>query len=821
MKLSGIGQRLKGYLCQHKVRIAAALLLLVVELMAFFGTGVLLEDEVHFLSGEGAWEENFTADNPVFCQEFVPAYSQLQSVSFRMDMSGITHWDGQVVISVEDAEHQVVFEETRTFGEITDRAFTDVETNLKLSAGKTYYLNIACTPSAEGEYPALSVCSRDYDLPESRSLSHGEELVAQQLVSRYQYWDALTASRARNAILLCLLTAVGVMFGLPDNRYLRRTVGMVILVAAPYILGRRLELLTYDKAFYLPIAMKWNVGMMYVLELLVLLCTHSTRVSIVLANAALTILYSANYFMVKYRGTALRMNDFTAIKTAARVVGDYNLTPNSHLALAWGILLLIVVFGAQTGTAKRLKTGTMEELQTDRRKVWVKRLASYAVTIGLAVSAALYGGYQLLYTDFLNGVGFADKDMLGWSYELIYYFDGYLVATCIEVKNSHIEVPEGYSVERVEDILQEAVQASEDTAAIEEELPHVILIMNESLADLQVLGDLGLNQDNMPFLHSMQENTVKGYVNTSVFGGGTANSEFEVFTGCSMAFFSTNYYPYQQAVRGPLESMVSQMKENGYTTVAMHPESATNWNRKNVYSYYGFDKTLWKQDFADAQTIHSGVSDEETYKKIIELYEQREPGERLFVFDLTMQNHGGYTQDESPYAVTAGKVDSDEVNEYLSLVKISDEAFSQLVSYFEQQDEKVVICMFGDHQPWVADLIVDSSLTDGNEVSERMLNKYKTPFVIWANYDIQEADDYDISLNYLGGLLLRTAGIPMSPFFDYLEELREEYPIITANGYVDREGNYSGWSSTEERFQDYRMLQYNYLFDDNTVEWGY
>lgn len=819
MKLSGIGQGLKDYLCQHKVRIAAALLLLVVELLAFFGTGVLLEDEVHFLSGEGAWEENFTADNPVFCQEFVPAYSQLQSVSFRMDMTGITHWDGQVAVSVEDAEHQVVFQETRTFGEITDCAFTDVETNLELSSGKTYYLNIACTPSSEGEYPALSVCSQDYDLPESRSLSHGEELVGQQLVSRYRYQDALTASKARNAVLLCLLTAVGVMFGLPDNRYLRRIAGIVILVAAPYILGRRLELLTYDEAFYLPIAMKWNVGMMYVLELIVLLCTHSTRVAIVLTNAALTILYSANYFMIKYRGTSLRMNDFTAIKTATRVVGDYNLTPNSHLALAWGILLLIVVFGVQTGTAKRLKTETAEGLQTDRRKVWVKRLAAYAVTIGLAVGVALYGGYQLLYTDFLNGVGFADKNMLGWSYELIYSFDGYLVATCIEVKNSHIEVPEGYSVERVKDILQEAVQASEDTAAIEE-LPHVILIMNESLADLQVLGDLGLNQDNMPFLHSMQENTVKGYVNTSVFGGGTANSEFEVFTGCSMAFFPANYYPYQQAVNKPIGSMVSQMKENGYTTISMHPERAGNYNRSNVYRYYGFDRMLWKQDFENAQEIHSGVSDAETYHKIIELYEAREEGEKLFMFDLTMQNHGGYAQEQGPYEVTAQTVQNDELDEYLSLVKISDAAFADLVGYFEGQEEKVIICMFGDHQPSFSDSILDE-VSDGNETSTGAPNQYKTPFVIWANYDIQEADDYDISLNYLGELLMQTAGIPRSPFFTFLEEEREEYPIVTVNGYMDSQGNYSGWVGDEECFQEYRILQYNYLFDDDTVEWGY
>ena len=76
-------------------------------------------------------------------------------------------------------------------------------------------------------------------------------------------------------------------------------------------------------------------------------------------------------------------------------------------------------------------------------------------------------------------------------------------------------------------------------------------------------------------------------------------------------------------------------------------------------------------------------------------------------------------------------------------------------------------------------------------------------------------------MNYLGGLLQRTAGIPLSPYFAFLEQLREDYPIITLNGYVDEQGNYSNWGDGEDEFSEYRILQYNYLFDDHSVEWGY
>ena len=796
----------------HRVWIVLGVLWLLVELALFLGTGVLQEDEEHFLTGEGSWGLEMSGADSQVRQTFVPAFARLQSVSFSMDMTRSVHGDGTVRVAVEDAAGVQLFETAIPFYEVVNCSFTDVTTDLELRRGDTYVLVIeAQTPYAD-ETPFLSVCGKEYALAENKDFAAGTALEGQQLVTRYHYADAVTGVRVRNAILLSVLTALGVMFGLPGDRRFKRLVSVLLLVAAPYILGKRLELLNYDPAFYLPFSMKWNLGIMYALELVVLLVSHSPAIATVVTNIALTALYTANYFMRMYRGTSLRMNDFTAIGTATKVVGAYDLTPNSHVTMAWAILALIVVWSLRTIVLKR-----------EKKQIWNTWWA-YAVTIALAAALLFAGGHKLLYTDYLDEVGFANKGISGFTYELIYSFDGYLVATCIEVKNARIVPPEGYSIERVEEILETAVEQDVKDAQVQADAadyPHVILIMNESLADLTVLDGVELSEDNLPFIHSLQENTVKGYVNTSVFGGGTANSEFEVFTGCNMAFFSVNYYPYQQAIRKPVNSMVSRMKENGYTTISMHPERPGNWNRENIYRYYGFGQSYWKQDFPDASVIHSGVSDAATYDKIIELYEQRKAGEKLFVFDLTMQNHGGYTMHDVKYNIQALNIRQPQVDEYLSLVKISDTAFQGLVEYFEKQDEKVIICMYGDHQPWVSDFLVSANLRDGNEVSEQILSKYKTPLVIWANYDIDEVADCNFSLNYLGGYLMRTAGVPMSPYFLYLEQLRQTCPIITINGYVDADGVYAGWSGEKDEFPEYRMLQHNYLYDDHTVMWGF
>lgn len=797
------------------------LIFLLVELFCLLGTRVLHADEDHYLTGEGLWDVEMDREHSLARQAFVPAFRQLDSVSFRMDMHQAVHGDGVVTVWVEDESGNKLFNIELPFYEITDSAYTEIKTDIDLDRHKTYYLVIGAETAYEGEYPLLSVCGTEHYLKESAGLVIGEEMAGAQLVSRYRYSDALPAARMGKAVIIALLTAFGIILGLPKSEKIRRLVGIALLLAVPYMLGTRLEMLNYDEAFYLPFAMKWNVGIMYALELVVFLITHSPALAVVITNTGLTAVYSANYFMRIYRGTSLRMNDFTAIGTATRVAGAYDLSPDEKLAIVWAILLFFIVWSLQTVVWKKRRINDDRE-----RKIPTGKILSYVISVAAAIGILWWGGYKLLYTDYLNEAGFADEGLRGFEYELIYAFDGYMVATCIEIQNSRISPPPGYSVERVENILSEAEKSAADNSGKQDaednaDHPHVILIMNESLADLTILDGVELNQDNMPFLRSLEENTIKGFVNASVFGGGTANTEFEVFTGCSTAFFSVNYYPYQQAITRPINSMVSQMKKNGYTTISMHPERSGNWNRQNVYKFYGFDRSLWKEDFPDARIIHSGVSDADTYRKIIDLYESREAGEKLFVFDLTMQNHGGYNMHEEPYAVQALNVHEAQVDEYLSLVKISDEAFKELVEYFEKQDEKVIICMYGDHQPWVSEFLVSDNLKEGSEASEALLKKYKTPVVIWANYDIEELDDCDISMNYLGGLLMRTAGIPASPFFDYLERLKEEYPVITTNGYIDGQGGYHGWSGENDEFEEYRMLQYNYLYDDDTVEWGF
>ncbi len=704
----------------------------------------------------------------------------------------------------------MVYEEALDCARIEYDQYIDIAMNLKLRKGATYDLRVSAR-LPEGCEIGVGVCGTEHPLEENKALSGADgKMEGVQLLTRYRYTDAVTGKNLRYLLFLCSFIFLTIALGLPKDQKFRRAVKVILLAACPPVLGIRLEMLTLQRQFLLPHALYYNMAILYLLEILVLLCTGSLRFTIVFSSFAFTALYSVNGFMYDYRGVPLRLNDLTAIRTAMGVAGRYDFSPGPEMAKAWGVAVLFIVLALAAGRQRR--EGSRG------RKAILGLVCRIGARVALAAGLAWGAGYLLLYTDYLLERGFVNFH--GIDQFMTYHFDGYLVASCMDIQNSRIPKPEGYSAEAAAEIL--GAFGGKGDPVEPEELPHVILIMNESFADLRVLGNLELNEDNLAFTNSLKENTVRGYVNASSLGGGTSNSEFEVLTGCSMGLLPGSYYAYQQCILKPMDSLVSSMERAGYTSYSMHPAPAYNYNRGMVYQYLGFDSSQWAESFADAEKIHAGASDRATYERIRSLFEERDPGEKMFIFDVTIQNHGDYGGDGQ--TVKALNVRYDEVDCYLSLMKTSDEAFEELVRYFAGEEEKVIICMFGDHQPKFNDgqFYTDvSSGTEGLTENDKILNQYKTPFVIWANYDLEEAEGLDISMNYLGVLLQQKAGIPMTPYFAFLAEQMKEYPIITVNGYVDREGNYSNWSGEGNEFPEYRILQYNYLFDGDVVPWGY
>lgn len=554
-------------------------------------------------------------------------------------------------------------------------------------------------------------------------------------------------------------------------------------------------------------AIHWNRALMniafyYLLYALVYLVLNRFRTAVAGTTAVLYLIAAVDYYVLQFKGSPLLLpQDLTAWRTAAAVVSNYEITPAASVVTG-GVLLAVFIFLICHVRVKRLK--------------WKQRggcAVVYVLCCALWLTA--FYKYDIKYT-----LADIDDDVFWWSLDGSYRDFGYAVSTAILVKSMVFEKPEGYTPEAAEEAAQDiqyTSHASSDTVP-----ENLIVIMNESLADMRVIGDFETNEEFFPFISSLEENTVKGNLYVQVFGGGTSNTEYEVLTGHSMSFLPYVISAFQAYCKPPEYGLVTTLKDQGYTAVAMHPNISGNWNRKNVYSYMEFDEFLSSGEYREAERLRDYVSDLGNYQRLIERYEEKEEGERLFVFNVTMQNHGGYEYGADNFQeeirMTGELAGYEQTDRYLSLMKKSDEAFAYLLEYFSEVEEPTMIVMFGDHQAAVETEVYESLF--GKPLSElspeEADRRYITPLIIWTNYEQQEGWIDKISANYLGSLILDLANLELTPYNQILLETWEELPAFGKNGYYLADGSYVAWSAdTEEpeQMRRYHLIEYNGVAD--------
>lgn len=505
----------------------------------------------------------------------------------------------------------------------------------------------------------------------------------------------------------------------------------------------------------------------------------------------------ANYYVLEFRSAPIMPWDILSIGTAASVANNFKYTLSKETVFVLiGFVILIL-----------LESKVTLELKKD----WRIRVG------GVLASFALLWGFTAMLHQDSTVARFKLYDKL-FTPTVMSKRDGTAVAFLMELKYIVVEKPDGYNKEDAAALL-----ASYDTNDTESatHTPNIIVIMNEAFSDLSVLGDFETNEDYMPFLHSlMQEgtpNTISGHLNVSVLGGNTANTEFEFLTGNTMAFLPQGSVAYQQYVKNNDYSIATYLKSKGYDTIAMHPYNASGWDRDKVYPLLGFDTFYSLKDWVNPVKIRKYVSDQSCYDKIIELYEQKDANTPFFLFNVTMQNHSSYSEEYDNFHpdITVEGTSSKILPNYLSLIKLSDQALENLIEYFSQADEDTIIVFFGDHQPsnsvaapvWKINGRSGDSLTEEEEAL-----RYKVPFIIWANYDIEAASNVETSANYLGGHVLRAAGLPLYDYRNYLSQLEEQYPVLTAIRAENAQGISTPVKDAKNTLQDYMTLQYYNIF---------
>lgn len=613
-------------------------------------------------------------------------------------------------------------------------------------------------------------------------------------------WDGI----AKRLIICVFLTFLsGVLLLLPrfSNRVSIPLLA-VYLLYVPMKIFQRMELPMHDMSRIADGVELLTAVFMICIYLAVFLFTQNTSLALGLGNGFFLVLFLVEYYLWKFRGNFLMPNDLGAAGTAMSVMGNYQYDLSSEAVYSVIYLLFFIVLGIKIRI---------------RIHKWVH--------VGVSVAAVLcIAGWYYTVMDTPKPLG---KEFVinEWEIGDTRNMNGACLSFFLLWKNSRMDVPDAYSVKTLQEIAESAVEKYEPVPAQETaKKPAIIMIMNEAWSDLRVLGELGTTEEYMPFVDGLSENTLKGKLYVSILGGLTANTEFEALSGNSLSLLSVAALPYQNQVDHDMPSLARVLENQGYSTMAMHPSGAAAWNRYRVYPYFGFDDFVHQEAWAvPYEFVGTFISDACNFKEIIYRYENRNREEPFFLFDVTIQNHSSY-YGQVPIDIDVTDVGGQpaeavgyiyDLQTYLNLMKISDDAFREFVAYFEQVEEPVIICMFGDHQPLLGDNLYDAFFA-GSQLSqqEKNLQKYITPYVIWANYDVDWKEYGDMSANYLPAVLAECAGLQMPPFYQYLMELHEKYPVLTKTGCLDMDGKLLNiediWDS--EPIKQYRMLQYNQLY---------
>lgn len=594
------------------------------------------------------------------------------------------------------------------------------------------------------------------------------------------------------------------------KQFLASNIEMIFFYLSPLATFMMVEVLEFggsDSECMLPNSLAFWANLMfyYGIFLLFRAVTGRTRFSIIFLNLVFLIFGVINYYSIDIRNSPVVPWDLYAVGTAVQALDGFTWTiPPQVIACIVGCLIWWVI--------------------TMRMKFPVPKMRGRMGS--LAASAAMLTVFTLIAT-----VGRGNFYFSTWRQVTANRRNGMVLNFTMNMDSLFNEAPTDYSKENANTILS-SVSREENTESTTQQ-PNIIAIMDETFSDLSILGDLNLENvdDVMPFVHSLSEddNAITGQLVVPAFGGGTCNSEYEFLTSNTYAFFKSGSYPMLQYVHSETESLASVLSEQGYYTVAMHPYYGSGWGRNRAYPLMGFD-TFYDIDDFDSETteyLRRYVSDNASFDKIIETYEANnaESDDPLFLFNVTMQNHCGYDTVYSNFPETV-EFESDSLypytKQYLSLIQESDRAIQQLVEYFSQQDEPTIIVFFGDHMPYIEDSFYDNLTRYSTKTgAEIQMDKHTVPFFIWANYDIEGYDAGRISANYLGPMTLEVAGAQMSEYEEYVYSLKEEYPVISAVGCINKDGIFVPLEMAAQDLHDYKIVQYEYVFDsDDSTDTG-
>lgn len=747
--------------------------------------------------------------NDVIKQEFYASTTRCSGFSFYFKNPNQTSTEGYLTLELYNSDDELLAYNSATGASLNNLKRHNFPLEATLVKGEKYYFKLICQDLTNTYGVSILLLPEEHKLLDGTFVNGEAQKLPLDTKFKYYRYDLKLI-----VVTLILWLFVLSLVMLPKKFWVEKLNGeqkklyqQCLFAMSPFFsfwIMERFNDVPITKIMKTPLYFTLNLLIYFTLLLIFYLITNRVKIATLLLVFSTFTMGCVSYYVNIFRGAPVYPSDFLSIGTALNVASNYQFTIT---LMVLNNLILLLAFCVP-----------VIMLEGHKGMNWKQRIA---VLFTLLVCC---GTIQYVYFD---GAFLKSHNIKVSSFKPRrgYRKYGYAMSFMIQTYYLIPDKPDGYSVEAAEKI---AANYQSDPVDMETDVqPNIICIMNETFSDLNYIDEVETTEEILPFINSLKENTIKGKLNMSIFGSNTANSEFEFLTGNSMAFLPGRTVVYEFFVRNAMPNLTYNLTSTGYTyNKALHPFKRDGWNREYVYQCMGFSEFKDQTMFTNQDKVRKFISDEADFKEIIQEYEKtRESSDDPFyLFNVTMQNHGGYgalsgvidepVQFKDPYLQKSAMA-----TQYLNLMHLSDQATEELIHYFEQVDEPTVIVMFGDHMATLSEKIYERIYGKSlNSLDVEETNRmYTTPYFIWANYDIPEEENLDMSANYLSSYLLKTLGLPMTGYQKYLMDLYEKLPVISQICHKDADGNYYAREDENSPYRDllneYHILQYNNVID--------
>lgn len=548
----------------------------------------------------------------------------------------------------------------------------------------------------------------------------------------------------------------------------------IVLVCASWILDRAsigIQLFTYG----------WSYGFwasaipIIVLFLLLLVVLSRLALAVLLTLGLVFALYAANYLKIKFLAVPVSFGDIYLLENlhfaTLRLLADY-VNPGylvGALMLAAGVICLLV----------------------RKERVFFRRRSVVRPCLG---AGALLFVFSLVATPRWLGDVYISRNLGVVPYApamtiLHAGLVGSLVYSDVERVRALDEPVDRAAVEKL--LALPPVQSSAQLGATSRR-PDIVIVQSESFFDPALLQDVDATRDLLPNLHRALAEGIGGTMDPPTFGGGTLRTEFEVLTGIPLAAYPQVEFPYLQISQEKIPSIVHVADRAGYSTIAIHGNSGSFWNRERAFKEIGFDQFVTKDDFSEGEPLDGRyLSDAAMTDEIIrKLGDAHTPA---LIFAISIEAHGPYLRDPAANpdrrdAIAAprglhGK-GLQEYRNYVYHIRNADQQLGRLWRFLAARGRPYVLMFYGDHLPDLPHVYKQAPFDNGLSGPQQFVPWVIVGSNVWHH-------TVHVHSWMMSSEILRVAGIGQTPYYKLLARAQPELSQGASRQRAVVEGVYS------------------------------